>query len=210
MKKQNFIKKGMSLVDVIVAISIFSIGMAGFTVLFVRSWKSNSFIIEEGNTSLMASRAIQNITNDLRKIKQADNGDFAIKSGDDFNLTVYLDEDGDSVTERVHYYKTGQTLYKGITNPNAGTPPTYPNGDQTVKTLAEYITNTEEQPLFYYYNKDYPGDTVNNPLNISPTLPVDQVKLIRVHLWINIKPLTAPDNINFETFIDLRNLNENI
>ncbi|KKP97927.1 MAG: hypothetical protein UR99_C0005G0023 [Candidatus Moranbacteria bacterium GW2011_GWD2_36_12] len=70
--------------------------------------------------------------------------------------------------------------------------------------------NESSQPIFRFYNQDYPGDIVNNPLSTSPSLAVDQVRLIRVHLWINIKPLTAPDNVNFETFVNLRNLNENI
>lgn len=205
-------KKGMTLVDVMVAISIFTIGIGGFTMLFARSWKVNSFIIEEGNTVRIASRGVQTVVKDLRKIRQADNGDYAIKSGDDFNLTVYLDDDRDGVTERVHYFLDTDTnqLKKGVTDPVAGTPPTYPAGDQTVTVVADYVMNTPTQPIFYYYNKDYPGDIVNNPLNLSPTLPVAQVKLIRVLLWVNIKPLTAPDNVNFESFVDLRNLNENI
>jgi type II secretory pathway pseudopilin PulG len=208
--KNKKIKKGMTLIDMIIAIGIFSMGMIGFTILFVRVWKSNSFIMEEGQATMMASRTIQQLVESLRKIKQADNGEFAIKSGNDFNFTVYLDDDNDGITERVHYFLVGESFKKGVTKPNAGTPPTYPSGDQVITIMANYVTNTAAQPIFYYYNKDYPGDIVNNPLNISPTLPIDKVKLVRIKLWINIKPLTAPDNVNFESFVDLRNLNENL
>lgn len=193
-----------------VAIAILILIMGGFTMLASKSWKMKSFILESGQTSSLISKAIDILTDDLRKVRQADNGDYAIKSGDNFSLTVYLDEDKDGKTERVHYYLDGQILKKGITKPSAGMPPTYPSGDQRVQDIANYVMNTTSQPIFYYYNKDYPGDTTNNPLAVAPALAVDQVKLVRVHLWINIKPLTAPDNINFETFIDLRNLNENL
>jgi len=202
----------MTLVDTMVAIAIFTIGIAGFTVLFARSWQTNSFIIEEGETTRIASAGVNYIVRDLRKIRQADNGDFPIKSGDDFNLTVYLNDDNLPDTERVHYYLDGTVLKKGVAKPNTASPPVYPPNYTTdvVTTIANYVTNTSGQPIFYYYNKDYPGDTVNNPLNLSPSLPVGQVKLVRINLWVNIKPLTAPDNVNFESFVDLRNLNENI
>lgn len=202
-------KKGMSIIEMMVAIAIFSIGIGGFSMLFARSWRINSFIIEEGESARMASRAVQLVVSDLRKMRQADNGDYPIKSGGDFDFTVYLDDDGDGMTERVHYFKSGSSLLKGVTKPEAGIPPIYPSGDQTVTTLVNYLVNESDQPIFYYYNRDYPGDTVNNPLNTS-SLAVDQVKLVRVHLWVNIKPSTAPDNVNFESFVNLRNLNENL
>jgi type II secretory pathway component PulJ len=208
--KKIFTKKGMSLIDMMIAISIFTIGIGGFTMLFVRTWESNKFIIETGQTSMMASRSVQQLTSELRKIRQSDGGDYPIKAGDDFSLTVYLDVDKDGVTERVHYYLSNEKLKKGVTKPTSGTPPTYPSADQVTTDMANYVMNTSTQPIFYYYNKDYPGDTVHNPLNLSPSLPVGEVKLIRIHLWINIKPNTAPDNINFESFVDLRNLNENL
>jgi prepilin-type N-terminal cleavage/methylation domain-containing protein len=207
---KNISKKGMSLVEMLVAIAIFSIGIAGFTALFVNSWRSNSFIVEEGQTNQIATRAVDSIVKNLRKIRQSDNGDYPIKSGDGFNLTVYVDDDDDGTTERVHYYLNGQILEKGVTNPTTASPPVYPTGDQTVTAVANYVTNTSGQPIFYYYNKNYPGDTVNNPLATSPALAVDQVKLLKIQLWVNIKPNTAPDNVNFESFVDLRNLNENI
>lgn len=210
MTTKTISKKGMTLVEMIIAISIFTIGIAGFTALFVRSWKTNSFIIEEGQDNQAAQQALDSMVKNLRKIRQADNGDFSIKSGNGFSLTVYLDVDNDGATERVHYYMNGQTLEMGVTNPVAGSPATYPAGDQTVTAVANYVTNTGSQPIFYYYNQNYPGDTVNNPLATAPSLAVNQVKLIKVQLWVNIKPNTAPDNVNFESFIDIRNLNGNI
>jgi len=207
---KNISKKGMSLVEMIVAIAIFTIGIAGFTALFIRSWQSNSFIVEEGQTNQIATQAVDSIVKNLRKIRQSDNGDYPIKFGDGFNLTIYVDDDNDGITERVHYFLNGQILEKGVTSPTTASPPVYPTGDQTVTMVANYVTNTTSQPIFYYYNKNYPGDTVNNPLATSPSLAVDQVKLMKIQLWVNIKPNTAPDNVNFESFVDLRNLNENI
>ncbi len=200
--------RGMTIVELIVAISIFTIGIAGFTMLFTKIWKANSFVLEEGQASSKASNAIDNMVKSLRKVKQADNGNFGIKSAGDFDLAVYLDDDGDGTTEKVHYFldQGSQELKKGVSKPS-GSPLTYPANDQTVVTLANHIVNTSSQPIFFYYDEYYPIDMTNNPLPTPIVLP--DVKLIQIHIWVNIKPVSAPDNINLQSFVELRNLNEN-
>lgn len=197
----------MTLVEVLVAISIMLIAMEGFTLLFLKSWDTNKFILEEGMASAAASRATGKIVSQLRSVRQADNGDYPIESADDFDFKVYLDIDKDGVTERVHYFldQAADQLKIGVTNPVAGTPVSYPVSDDTVSVLANYVVNENTDPVFYYYNQNFPGDTVNNPI-VTPA-SVDQIRLVRVHLYVNINPVHAPDNINIESFADLRNLN---
>lgn len=196
----------MSLVEVIMAIGIFVIGIAGFTALFASSWRSNSFVLEEGEASFKASRAVNSIIKDLRKVRQADNGAYPVQSGDGFNLTVFIDIDNDGVTERVHYFldQANDLIKRGVTEPSVS-PATYPSGDQTVTTVMDYVINSDAQPIFYYYNKNYPGDLANNPL--ATPVSVGEVRLVKVHLMVNINPLKAPDNINIESFAELRNIN---
>lgn len=195
---------GMSLVEMLMAIAILSLGMGGVTLLFINSWTNNKFILETGNASRMASRGANDIVSDLRKVRQADNGDFPVEAADDFDLKVYLDIDNDGATERVHYYLSGSTLYRGVTDPVSGLPITYPNSDDSTTTLATAVVNTSSDPIFIYYNADYPTDTVNNPL--STPASVSQVRMVRVHLMINIDPFHAPDHINIESLAQLRNL----
>lgn len=199
--------KAMTLMEVLVAIAVMLIAMEGFTLLFVKSWDTNKFILEEGLASAAASRATNKIIGELRHVRQADNGDYPVESGSDFDLKVYLDVDKDGVTERVHYFLDQDTdeLKKGVTNPLTTQPISYPAGDDSVSVLTNYVVNESTDPVFYYYNENYPGDTANNP--IATPAAVDQVRLIRVHLFVNINPVHAPDNINIESFADLRNLN---
>lgn len=196
--------RGVTLVEVMVAIFIMLIAMGGFTLLFIRSWQNNKFIMEEGLASAAASRTTNTIVSELRRARQADNGDFPIESGGDFDLKVYLDIDGDDVTERVHYFLENEQLKKGVTEPTGTAPVSYPAGDTAVTVMASYVTNTASQPIFYYYNDNYPGDTTNNPL---PTpAAVGDVELVRIRLFVNINPVTAPNNIVIESFVYLRNL----
>lgn len=198
--------QGMTLVELLVAITIMLIAMQGFSLLFLRTWDMNKFILEEGMASSAASHATGKIIKELRGVKQADNGDYPIKSGSNFDLIVYEDIDDDGVTERVHYFLDMNTdqFKVGITHPTGSAPVSYPAADDTVTVLVNYVTNSNSDPVFYYYNKNYPGDTVNNPLSTPVT--VADVRLIRVHLLVNIDPVHAPNNINIESFVDLRNL----
>jgi hypothetical protein len=199
------IVRGMSFIEMIVAILIMLLGMSGFTYLFVDSWRSNKFIIEMGNASLLASRSVNNLVADLRKVRQADNGDYPIESGDDFDIKVYIDIDNDGVTERVHYYLQSGSLYRGVREPVGNLPVNYPNGDGTTTLLANSIINSNAQPVFSYYNDEYPSDTTNNPL--ATPVNVAEVKMVKVHLMVNIDPLNVPEHINIESFAELRNLN---
>ncbi|MDD2766212.1 MAG: prepilin-type N-terminal cleavage/methylation domain-containing protein [Candidatus Moranbacteria bacterium] len=204
MTKKNL--KGMTLVELMVAISIMLIAMGGFTTLFIKSWDTNKFVLEEGMASSNASYALGKVIKQLRGVKQADNGDFPVESADDFDLKVYVDIDHDDVTERVHYFLDLDTheLQRGVTNPTGSAPVSYPASDDSVSVIAEHITNTNANPLFLYYNKNYPGDTTNNP--IATPADVSAIRLIQVHLWVDVNPAHPPNNINMESFVDLRNL----
>lgn len=201
--------KGMTLIEVLVAIAVMLIVMEGFTLLLVKVWDTNKFILEEGIASAAASHTANKIISELRRVRQGDNGDFPVESGSSFDLEVYLDVDHDNVTERVHYYldKNTDELKKGIAKPLDTMPVTYPENDDSTATMTMYVINTDDDPVFYYYNRNYPGDTVNNPLAVPLGSKVSDVKLIRVHLLVNIDPVHAPNNVNIESFADLRNVN---
>lgn len=196
---------GMTLVEVIVTIFIMTIGMAGFSMLFIRSWNLNRFILETGIASAAASRGVDGIVSDLRKVRQGDDGSYPIVSGDSFDLVAFLDVDNDGKTERVHYYLQNGLLKRGVTEPSATQPVTYATGDQTVTTIATYVANTADKPIFFYYNDNYPGDTVNNPLHTP--IAIQDARLVKVRLIVNINPNRAPEETTIESFAEFRNLN---
>lgn len=208
MTKPVLVLRGMTLLEVVVAIAIAFIAMEGFTLLFLKTWDTNKFIIEEGLASAAASRATNKIVIQLRGVQQADNGDYPLESADDFDLEFYADVDDDGVVEKVHYYldQVNDQLKFGVSNPSATNPVTYPAGDSEVTTVTSFVVNESDNPIFYYYNDDYPGDTTNNPLNTPAS--VGNIQMVRVKLLINIDPVHAPNNVNIESFVDLRNLHD--
>lgn len=197
---------GMTLVEVMVAISIFVIAIAGFTLLFARSWQMNSYTLEMGQASMGASQGVNTMVTYIRKARQGDDGSYPIISASGNDLVIFSDYNKDGITERLHFYLQNKEIMMGITDPSAGLPKTYPSGDQTTMILAANIVNSASEPLFSYFNNNYPGDTTNNPLAIP--LDVSAVRLIKVFIAVNIDPQKTPNNIDTESFVELRNLND--
>ena len=199
-------QKGMTLVEMMVAIFIFSMGMAGFTTLFAQSWKLNAYTIEMGQTAVSISQGMNKMTGYIRAAREGDNGSYPVVSANDNDLVFYCDLDQDGVTERIHMYKSGTDIMLGVRKPTAGFPITYLSGDATTTTLASRIVNTASQPIFSYYDASYPEDSVHNPIATPATVP--NVRLVKVNLFMNIDPNRAPDNVNIQSFAEMRNLND--
>ena len=199
--------RGLTLIEMVIAIAVALIVMEGFTYMLLKTWDTNKFILEEGLASAAASRATNRIVIQLRGVQQSDNGSYPVVSADDFDFTLYTDIDDDGVVERVHYFldQVNDQLKVGVTDPNTAVPVAYPAGDTTVTVMTNYVVNEATDPVFFYYNGDYPSDTINNPLTTPAS--VGNIQLIKIHLFVNINPVHAPDNINIESFVDLRNLN---
>ncbi|MFC1653533.1 prepilin-type N-terminal cleavage/methylation domain-containing protein [Patescibacteria group bacterium] len=75
------------------------------------------------------------------------------------------------------------------------------------KTVASYIQNTSD-PIFYYYNSDWPSDVVNNPLAAENRLL--DTRLMSVGVRVNVNPNINPNDFSVSTFIHLRNLKDNL
>ena len=208
MPKKNQRKNypGMSLVEMLIAIGIFTIGILGFTQLFVRSWRQNAYTIEMVQTAMATSQGVNKMVQYLREVRQGDNGSYPVISANDNDLVVFGDYDKDDITERLHFYRNGGDIIMGIRKPTTGLPKTYATGDAETKIIVSNIVNNAETPIFAYYNSSYPEDSVNNPIDTPAMVP--NVRLIRIDLHMNIDPNRAPDNIQIQSFVEIRNLND--
>jgi hypothetical protein len=191
----------------LIAMFIFILVMVGSVYLLSQIYKRYGFAMEQGMSVNETQRAIKVIVEEIRRARQADSGAYSIASADGFSFVYYSNIDDDNATERVHYYLDGETIKKGIAEPS-GTPPAYPAGDQSVSVIAQHIQNTADEPLFFYYNSDYPQDEVSNPLTV-PVAQVNQIRLVKVDIFFNLDPYRSPDNVRLESYVEMRNLKDN-
>lgn len=197
---------GLSLVETMIAIAIFGIGMEGFSLLFVRSWSQNAYVLEMGQTAMAVSQGVNKMVMYIREAREGDNGAYPVISADDNAIVFYTDYDQDGATERIHLYRNGSDIMLGVREPSAGFPVTYAAGDGTTATLASHIVNEPSQPVFAYYDSSYPEDSVNNPIDTPATVP--DVRLVRITLFMNINPHHAPDSVHIQSFAQMRNLSD--
>lgn len=204
-KRRKKFLSGLTLIETMVAIAIFTMGIEGFTLLFIKTWNHNKYTLEMGRSSMAVSQGVTKVANYLRGIRQADNGSYPIASAGDNDLVVYCDYDKDGKTERLHFYKSGTNVLMGVREPNNDFPVTYSSGDESTQTIASSIMNTSSDPIFQYFDQTYVGGS--SGILTSP-VSVARVRMIRIFLKINIDPAHAPDNIETETFVGLRNLSD--
>lgn len=207
MKKIFYWKKGMTLVEMLIAMFIFVMIMFGSTFLLSQIYKRYGFAMEQGMSTHAVQHSLKIILEEIRGVRQSDAGSYPIEEADNNSFIVFSDLDKDGTTERVHYFLENEEIKKGVTEPS-GTPPSYPEGDQTVSLITEHVVNTAGQPLFYYYNGDYPVDQVNNPLS-TPVSPISDIRMVKIDIYYNLDPNRSPDNVRLESYVELRNLKDN-
>lgn len=205
-KEKNIFKSGFTLIETLVAIALFLLGVSATVMIFSKTMQNKAYSLEMGRSSLVVSRSIGDLTQYLRRTRQSDAGAYPIVSAAANDIVFYSDYNKDKKTERLHVYLSNNKVYMKICNPSATFPVTYTTCVETTTELADHIVNASGDHMFSYYNKDYPADTVNNP--VATPADVSEIRLVKIFLKINIDPNRAPDNIQQETFVELRNLND--
>lgn len=199
MRRQSL--QGMSLVELIVAMSILTMVMGGMSLFFSRIWQTQAFTLQTGQASFMASRGVEGIVDLIRNARTGADGSFPVATATAAEFTFFADTDHDDTIERVHIFydtaSTPKTIKYGITEPTTATPPTYPASDGTVYTLANYVVNGASDPVFTYY------DSANSQLSATPI--VSTVRMVNVSILVN----TGSGNIGdivLSSYASLRNL----
>lgn len=193
----------MTLPEMLVGVFVVTLLLGIISTLIIRSFYVNRYTIEQGLNTAEVQKTVRIFTRNMREAKQADNGAYMIESADDFELTFFANIDDDDATERLHYYLEDNQLRLGIADPS-GFPLEYPVGDEEVRIIGNGIVNTAFQPIFYYYNKQYPIDTDNNPLATPPD--IQDIGMVRLDIYVNVNTAEVPDSTHMETFVRPRNI----
>ena len=91
------------------------------------------------------------------------------------------------------------TLKKGVIKP-AGSPATYPSGQETITTVSSYVRNAP--PIFTYY------DANGNQLVSDPAI-ISQTTMMKLFMVVNVDLNRPPSDYQMEQYVQLRNLKQN-
>lgn len=196
---------GFTLIEVTVSVAVFALLGVGIIALVSNIISTGS---QQGVLSANADQARKasfRLMQELRNAVTSSTGAYALSDVSDQQLIFYSNVDGGSDVERVRYYLSAGSLYRGIVKPS-GSPLTYNPANEITKIVQDNVANGTT-PLFYYYPDSYDGD--GNPL--SQPVTITQVKIIKLNLQVYNKG--GVKNNNFYTVTasgTIRNLKSNL
>lgn len=188
---------GFTLVEMEVAIAVFSLIMVAISSFILYIYKTQRYSVGQLESINAARRAMEIVTEEIRNARQAETGAFAINTAESQSFVFYSDIDGDNLTEKIRYFLDNGELKKGVTEPNY-------TGVETISVIASYVVNNSD-PIFAYYDENFTGSEV------SLTTPADvtQVKIVKIILKIDKEVNINPPVLSIETSAHIRNLKEN-
>jgi prepilin-type N-terminal cleavage/methylation domain-containing protein len=196
--------RGVTLVELLVAIGIFTIISMGAGWILIQSIRHNGIIFEQLSSQSEGRKAVQHVIDVVRKAELSSVGSYPIASASSTELILYANVDADSLRERVRFWLDGTTLKQGVLKPS-GNPISY-TGTEYVVELAHYITNSAQSiPTFVYYDELYTGS--QNPL-ASPVTVTD-IRLVKVQLNLEKDANKSPVPLHVESVVEIRNLKSN-
>jgi len=198
--------KGFSLIETLVFVLVFSLASGAIVSFVYYVYRGLEYDFQQSQAIRNARQGVETMVREIREAQAGDDGSYILEKADDQEFIFYSDIDKDTQVERVRYFLEGSIFKKGIVEP-IGAPPVYNPETETVSILSSYVRNGDLS-VFTYYNGDWPGDEINNPLP-TPTR-LKETKLIHVYLKINIDPSRSPVDFELESDTQIRNLKNNL
>ena len=188
---------GFTLIETIVAVAMTGIVMATLGVMIQYFYQTNAYALEQNQAVNNARASIENTVRDLREASYGADGSYPIRSAATSSVVFYARSPASGTIERLHYYLSGQTLYRGTVDP-AGTPLSYSGQTERTTLVIDNIRNDASTPLFTYY--DTSGNQLPDPVNVA------SVASVRIQALTDVNPDRAPNVYTMLGSATLRNL----
>lgn len=197
-------RRGLTLVEAIVALGIFALVISGITEIYLSSLRSRGTIFDSLAAQGDARRSVESFVREMRAAAPSSLGSYPLESAVTSSVIFYSNIDQDNLVERVRYYLKGSILYKGIIKPG-GTPLAYATSTEQIIELAGSVVNGVSS-TFYYYDENY-FDSSSPPL--AYPIELTRVRLVGIDITIDRDKRRSPIPLEFESKAQIRNLKNN-
>lgn len=188
--------RGFTLIETLVVVAITAVVMVALGGLIQYFYKTNAYVLEQAQATESARRSIESAMADLREASYGADGSYPLMAAATSSVTFYANVDSDPAIEKVRYYLSGTTLYRGVTKA-AGSPPSYAGQPEIATLVVDNIRNGTST-LFYYF--DSAGNQLSDPVNVS------LVASVRARVMTDVNPNRAPEVFTLTGDATLRNL----
>jgi prepilin-type N-terminal cleavage/methylation domain-containing protein len=196
-------QSGMTLLEMLIAISIYTVLMLAITTSITTLYRHNAYALEQSQEADNARRGVTQWNRDAKEMTTGEDGNWPISVITEHRLGYYSDTDQDDSIEYVEYVLEDTTLRKFIYNP-IGSPATYnKTTPDRVEVLSEYVQNIGQATSTFFY-----FDNAGNQLTSAS--PIINVRYIQMQLIINIDPVRNPGEFMLRSSLAPRNLKDNL
>ncbi len=203
--ERYFSQKGISLVEVLVAVGIITLITVAIVTFFVDTFSMNRYISDRLSVSGEARRGLKTMIAEIRTASPSSNGAYALSETATSSFTFYSNIDTDALKERVRYYASGTSLIRGIIKPT-GSPLVYNVANEVRTEMVRGLSHGTSTPIFMYYNSSYAG-TSTLP---TSTPAIADIRLVRILLRVDTSTTDMSTTSAFTTQVSLRNLKDNL
>jgi prepilin-type N-terminal cleavage/methylation domain-containing protein len=205
MKQSPSKQKGVTLIELLISVAIFS----GVVVLFGQ-FSADVFLFNRIYTAqLEAENDLRTILSpfpsEVRSAAPSDRGDYPILLAGEKEFIFYTDTDFNGSRERVRYFVEGTTFKKGILE-SQGDPEVYDPQNEIIIDVVKDIVNAHS--YFTYYDSLYNGEDSTAAL-VQPVLP-NLVRLVDITVAVDADPNQPPKEVSTSTKVSIRNLKDNL
>ncbi len=102
-------KIGFTLVEMLIAVFVFTLLMAGMAAIIVHLYQAHAFSWQQAQAIDEAQRGVKAMIREIREATVGADGSYPIIKADDSELIFFSDIDNDGLTERVRYFLGGTT-----------------------------------------------------------------------------------------------------
>jgi len=194
---------GMTLVETVVAIGIYTILILAITGSVTSLYQTNAYALGQANEVDNARRGMTQWNRDAKEMTQGEDGTFPVAVIEEHKLGYFSDTDQDTSVEYVEYILASTTLTKYTYNAT-GTPAVYDfSSPDEAQTLSLFVQNINQATSTFFYF-DETGAA------LSSTSPLVRVKYIKAQIIVNIDPFRSPGEFMLRSSIAPRNLKDNL
>lgn len=203
--KNSKAQKGMTLVEVLIAVAIFAVIMVAIGTFEANIFSYNGSISGSLNTTQNAQAILKTMLKELREIAPGENGSYPIVNAGSTTLSFFSDFDNDGATEQITYSLFGTVVYRAVIQPS-GSPAVYSYANQATTTLIADVRNGVSLPVFQYFDANYNG--TSSPL-AQPAVTTT-IRLIKISLALDMDVNHAPSAVIYTVQASLRNVKNNL
>lgn len=194
---------GMTLVETVVAIGIYTVLMLAISSSVTSLYKTNSYALGQANEVDNARRGMTQWNRDVKEMTLGEDGTYPVAVIEKHKLGYFSDTDQDENVEYIEYILASTTLTKYTYNAT-GTPAAYnfstPDEEQTLSLFVQNILQATS--TFFYFDETGAA--------LSSTSPLVRVKYIKAQIIVNIDPFRSPGEFMLRSSIAPRNLKDNL